>query len=197
MMLSSVDLPAAGRAEQDDELASRQVEVDAAQRVHLDLAHVVDLRELLDVEDDDVRETQLILRGLGIEDGLPASPVSGQCHFDGGGRGVASAQADTQFPLRCGNCHGARAIVPAGLPDRHAPIYKKVPPFSIPVPPLSSAPIPTHRRDMRTPHPQMLRPPRRIHTVLDLPTSVFQSWWTLRRGDGLRVSTAQVAEPSP
>ena len=42
-MLSSVDFAAARRAEQDDELALEQVEVHAAQGVHLDLAHVVDL----------------------------------------------------------------------------------------------------------------------------------------------------------
>ena len=44
-MLSSVDLPEPEGPEQHDQLALEQVEVDAAQRVHLDLAHAIDLRE--------------------------------------------------------------------------------------------------------------------------------------------------------
>ena len=46
-MLSSVDLPLPDGPEQHDELAREQVEVHAAQRVHLDLAHPVDLGEVM------------------------------------------------------------------------------------------------------------------------------------------------------
>ncbi len=42
---------AAGRPEDDDELRLKQVEVDAAQSVHLDFAHVVDLRQAACFED--------------------------------------------------------------------------------------------------------------------------------------------------
>ena len=38
-------LSAAGRTENDDELGLVQVEIDAAQRVNVDVAHVVDLRQ--------------------------------------------------------------------------------------------------------------------------------------------------------
>jgi hypothetical protein len=44
-------LAAAGRPEQDDELAFADLEVDVAQRVHLDFAHPVDLAEAARDED--------------------------------------------------------------------------------------------------------------------------------------------------
>ena len=50
-MLSSVDLPLPEWPEQDEELAFVDVEIDAAQRVHLHLAHRVDLRQAADLED--------------------------------------------------------------------------------------------------------------------------------------------------
>ena len=50
-MLSSVDLPLPDGPEQDDELALEQIEIDAAQGVHVDLAHVVDLGDPAGDED--------------------------------------------------------------------------------------------------------------------------------------------------
>jgi hypothetical protein len=43
MMLSSVDLPEPGRAEHDHQFAGVERQVDAAQGVDGDLAHLVDL----------------------------------------------------------------------------------------------------------------------------------------------------------
>ena len=45
-------LAAAGRAQQHDELAGVQIEVDAAERVHVDFAHVIDLRQSAGGEND-------------------------------------------------------------------------------------------------------------------------------------------------
>ena len=45
-------LAAAGRTEQHDELARVQLQVDAPQRVHVDLAHVVDLGQVAGREHD-------------------------------------------------------------------------------------------------------------------------------------------------
>ena len=44
-------LAAAGRPEQDEELRFEQLEADAAQRVHVDLTHVVDLGDVARGED--------------------------------------------------------------------------------------------------------------------------------------------------
>ena len=41
---------AAGGAEQDDELAGEQVNIDAAQRLHLDFAHAIDFGEAAGLE---------------------------------------------------------------------------------------------------------------------------------------------------
>ena len=45
-------LAAARRAEQHDELAGVQIQVDAPQGVHVDLAHVVDLRQVAGGKND-------------------------------------------------------------------------------------------------------------------------------------------------
>ena len=50
-MLSSVDLPLPEAPEQHDELAAPDVEVDVAQRVHLDLADAVGLGQRARAED--------------------------------------------------------------------------------------------------------------------------------------------------
>ena len=60
-------LAAAGGAQQHDELAGVQVEVDAPQRVHVDLAHVVDLGDL------PCGENRLGARGGGGAHGVPST----------------------------------------------------------------------------------------------------------------------------
>ena len=50
-MLRSVDLPLPDGPEQDQDLAGEDVEIHAPQRVHLDFAHVVDLRHAARLED--------------------------------------------------------------------------------------------------------------------------------------------------
>ena len=69
---------AAGRAEQHHQFAAVQIEVDAAQRLHLDLAHGVDLGDVVDVEDDVGAWIRMGVRmaviGVGFGHGCARSP---------------------------------------------------------------------------------------------------------------------------
>ena len=55
-MLSSVDLPQPDGPSRHDESAFVEGQVDVPERVHLDLAHAVDLRQVADVEEDRHRQ---------------------------------------------------------------------------------------------------------------------------------------------
>ncbi len=90
-MLSRVDLPLPEGPEQDDELALVEVEIDAAQRVHVDLAHPVRLREAAGAKD-----------GASVPRGRPrwARPIGHESGPAGRGPGTSAFPASTTASAR-------------------------------------------------------------------------------------------------